>query len=60
MQGEQLVQIPCYVDYGEKIEIPGHAKRLGLLSLMDQIANPIGGLLDERSEEHTSELQSPC
>lgn len=47
MQGEQLVQSPCYVDYGEKIEIPGHAKRLGLLSLMDQIANPIGGLLDE-------------
>jgi hypothetical protein len=47
VQGEQLVQSPCYVFYGEKIEIPGHAKRLGLLSLMDQIVNPIGELLDE-------------
>ena len=47
MQGERLVQIPCYVDYGEKIEVPGHTKRFGLLTVMDQIVNPIGRLLDE-------------
>ena len=47
VQGERRVQIPCFVDYGEKIEVPGYTKRLGLLTVMDQIVNPIGGLLDE-------------
>jgi hypothetical protein len=47
VQGERLVQCPCYVDYGEKIEVPGSTQRLGLLSVMDQIVKPIGGLFDE-------------
>jgi hypothetical protein len=45
--GEHLKQFPCYVDYGEMIELPGYAKQLYLLGVMDDIVDTVGHLLHE-------------
>lgn len=47
VQGQQLMQFPCYVEYGETITIPGGTQRLPLQGAMDVMVRVVGELLDE-------------
>jgi hypothetical protein len=47
IEGQQWKQFPCYVEFGESIQIPGDDVRWNLLGEMRTIVRVVGQLLDE-------------
>jgi hypothetical protein len=47
VEGQQLMQFPCCVAYGETIKIPGRTDRLPLLGAINGIVQVVAQLLDE-------------